>query len=128
MYTPSASVDSRQTHTYIRRQTLLVTLSQVPIFALNEPICLSFIYFNLVFAAGCLLGPLRVLLLEPKVGARKAELLELLLMTRIIWQCAQFVGRRKALQNQTEQIKPSHSQRLGTGSGWIDGTSLAGCG
>lgn len=89
----------------------MMILSQVLIFPLNEPICLSFIYFNLVFAVGCLLGPLRVLLLEPKVGARKAELLELLLMTRIIWKCAQFVGRRNALQNQTEQKKPCYSQR-----------------
>lgn len=79
--------------------------------AVNQLFRLSFIYFSLVFGVGCLLGPLRILLLEPKVGARNAELLELLLMVRIIWQCAQFVGRRYASQNQTEQKSLGHSQR-----------------
>ena len=38
------------------------------------------VYFALVFGAGFLLGPIRVLFLEPRVGLRAAELTELPLM------------------------------------------------
>jgi hypothetical protein len=38
---------------------------------------LAAIYFGVIFGTGFLLGPLRVMFLEPRVGARLAELLEM---------------------------------------------------
>jgi hypothetical protein len=77
---------------------------------MNKSIPLSLIYFSLVFGAGCILGPFRILLLEPRVGTRNAELLELLVMVRIIWQCAQFIADKYAPHNQTQQKAFSNSQ------------------
>jgi hypothetical protein len=54
----------------------------------------SAIYFGLVFGAGFLLGPLRVLLLEPRVGSRAAELLEAPVMLAAILAAGRWVGRR----------------------------------
>ncbi len=53
----------------------------------------SLAYFGLVFGAGFLLGPLRVLVLEPRVGARWAELIELPLMLVVIVLAARWVVR-----------------------------------
>lgn len=54
-------------------------------------------YFGLVFGAGFLLGPLRILLLEPRVGARWAELAELPLMVIVMVLACRWILRRGRL-------------------------------
>ena len=49
------------------------------------------IYFALVFGAGFVLGVIRVLLLEPRIGARYAELLEIPVMLVVIYLAAKYV-------------------------------------
>jgi len=49
------------------------------------------LYFVLVFGAGFLLGPIRVLFLVPRLGTRTAELLEVPLMFAVIVVSARFV-------------------------------------
>ena len=51
-------------------------------------------YFALTFGAGFLLGPLRILVLEPRVGARAAELAELPVMMIVTWLAARWTIRR----------------------------------
>jgi hypothetical protein len=52
------------------------------------------VYFSLVFGVGFVLGPLRVLLLEPRVGPRTAELVEAPLMLTAILVIGSWVARR----------------------------------
>jgi len=52
------------------------------------------VYFALVFAVGFLLGVVRVLLLEPQIGERWAELAEMPFMLLAIFLAARFVVRR----------------------------------
>jgi len=61
---------------------------------LMQSIEAGFFYFLLVFGAGFLLGPIRILLLVPRVGTRTAELLEAPLMSLVIIISAKFVIRR----------------------------------
>ena len=49
------------------------------------------IYFALVFGAGFVLGTVRVLLLEPRIGTRYAELIEIPLMLVVIYLAAKYV-------------------------------------
>lgn len=52
------------------------------------------VYFGLVFGVGFALGPVRVLVLEPRVGARAAELIEAPLMLVAVLCAARWIGRR----------------------------------
>jgi len=52
------------------------------------------LYFVLVFGAGFVLGPIRVLWLVPRVGERIAELVELPIMCVVIVAAARWVVRR----------------------------------
>jgi hypothetical protein len=52
------------------------------------------VYFGIVFGVGFVLGVVRVLALEPRVGARWAELAEAPLMLVAIFYAARFVVRR----------------------------------
>ena len=54
----------------------------------------AFFYFILVFGAGFVLGPVRILLLVPRTGVRTAELLEIPVMIAIIVFAARWVVRR----------------------------------
>ena len=65
-------------------------------------------YFSVVFAAGFMLGPIRVLWLVPRVGERTAELLEAPVMLLVIVFAARWiVGRFSA--------PPPASERLAVG-------------
>jgi hypothetical protein len=66
------------------------------------------LYFTLVFGAGFVLGPIRILWLVPRVGPRTAELMEAPIMLAVIIFAARWVVRRLALP-------PTPSQRLGMG-------------
>lgn len=57
---------------------------------LTQVIRLSIFYFVLVFMAGAVLGSLRIPFLQPYLGQRYAELLEMPVMMAVIWQAAQF--------------------------------------
>jgi hypothetical protein len=58
--------------------------------ALKAGLC----YFALTFGAGFLLGPLRIFLMVPRVGARAAELAELPVMIMVTWLAARWTIRR----------------------------------
>jgi hypothetical protein len=64
---------------------------------------LSLLYFALVFGAGFVLGPLRVLLLEPHLGSRGAELVEMPIMLLVIWAAASWLTRRFAQNLSTRE-------------------------
>jgi hypothetical protein len=51
-------------------------------------------YLGLVFGAGLLLGPARVLLLEPRLGATASVLIEALPMLAVMWLAARVSRRR----------------------------------
>jgi hypothetical protein len=65
-------------------------------------------YFGLVFAAGFLMGAIRVPLLVPGIGARAAELIEMPIMFVVILYAARFVVRRF-------DLPPSAAVRLPVG-------------
>lgn len=69
----------------------------------------ALVYFALVFGVGCVLGPIRVLWLAPRVGERWAELLEAPLMLVAIYLVAGAVVRRF----------PSSSGRAQLGAGLL---------
>lgn len=54
----------------------------------------ALIYFALVFSAGFLLGVVRVLALEPRVGERVAELAEMPIMLVVSWISAGLIVRK----------------------------------
>lgn len=55
------------------------------------------LYFALVFGAGFVLGPIRILWLVPRFGTRTAELMETPLLLAVIIVAARWVVRRLAL-------------------------------
>jgi hypothetical protein len=66
------------------------------------------LYFALTFGAGFLLGPIRILLIEPRVGVRAAELLEIPVMIGVTLLAARWVTARLA-------VPPATGPRLGMG-------------
>ena len=54
----------------------------------------ALLYFFLVFRAGIILGPIRVFLVVPQLGARWAELLEMPVMLTVIYFAAGNMNRR----------------------------------
>lgn len=57
----------------------------------------GFLYFAFTFAAGFALAPVRILVLEPRIGVRAAELAELPVMLGISWLAASWAVRRFAV-------------------------------
>ena len=55
------------------------------------------LYFAVVFGAGFVLGPIRVLWVVPRLGVRVAELLETPIMLAVIVVAARWVVRRLAI-------------------------------
>jgi hypothetical protein len=49
-------------------------------------------YFAMIFGAGFLLGPIRVLMLEPRVGVRVSELIEAPIMLLAILVIGRWIG------------------------------------
>lgn len=68
----------------------------------------SLVYFALTFGAGFVLGPLRILFLVPRVGARTAELTEMPVMIGITWLAARWVTQRFS-------VPPERGPRLSMG-------------
>jgi hypothetical protein len=68
------------------------------------------LYFALVFAAGFVLGTIRTLWVVPRVGTRKAELMETPIMLAVTIVVARWIVMRLA-------VPPTPSARLGMG--WI---------
>jgi hypothetical protein len=66
------------------------------------------LYFALVFGAGVLLGPIRILWVAPQLGTRMAELLEAPILFVITIAAARLIVRRLA-------VPPTPSSRLGVG-------------
>lgn len=66
------------------------------------------IYFLLVFGAGFVLGPIRILWAVPRFGARTAELMEFPIMLCVMILAARWVVRRF-------ELSFTASSRLGTG-------------
>jgi hypothetical protein len=66
------------------------------------------LYFAVVFGAGFVLGPVRVLWAVPRFGTRLAELMEMPLMLVVIVLAARGIVRRFA-------VPPAASARLGMG-------------
>lgn len=66
------------------------------------------LYFVLVFGAGFVLGPVRILWAVPRFGERTAELMETPIMFVVIVLAARWVARRLA-------VPPAPSRRLGFG-------------
>jgi hypothetical protein len=68
----------------------------------------ALLYFALVFGAGLVLGPIRILWVVPRFGTRMAELMEAPIMLVVIIFAARWIVRRLALP-------PTPSVRLGVG-------------
>src|SRR5436309_5182473 len=66
------------------------------------------LYFALVFGAGFVLGPIRLLWLVPRFGTRTAELMEMPVMLVVITIAARWIIRRLA-------VPSAPSSRLGMG-------------
>lgn len=67
------------------------------------------LYFAVVFGAGFTLGPIRIVWVVPRLGARMAELLEMPIMLMIAIVAAQSITRRLA-------VPSTVSNRLGMGA------------
>ena len=59
------------------------------------------LYFAVVFGAGFVLGPIRLFLLVPRLGARTAELLEMPVILIVMIAAARWVIHRLAIPSQS---------------------------
>ncbi len=66
------------------------------------------LYFAIVFSVGFLLGPIRILWVAPRTGARAAELMEAPIMLAVSLVAARWMVRRSA-------VPPGLGSRLGMG-------------
>lgn len=64
---------------------------------MRKVVLASLTYFGIVFAAGFLLGTVRVIFLVPELGERTAELIEMPIMIVVIYLAARFVIGRFAI-------------------------------
>lgn len=69
----------------------------------------SMLYFAIVFGAGFVLGPIRILWAVPRLGARMAELMEMPIMLAVIIVAARWTVRRLG-------VSARATRRLGMGS------------
>ena len=91
--------------------------------SVNLPISLKagIVYFAVVFGAGFVLGPIRLLWAVPRFGVRIAELMETPVMVVVIIVAARTIVRRLA-------VPPTPAYRLGMGAvalGLLVGAELA---
>ena len=68
----------------------------------------AFLYFAVVFGAGFVLGPVRLLWAVPRFGTRTAELMEMPIMLVVTIVAARWVIRRRG-------VPPTTRARLGMG-------------
>jgi len=66
------------------------------------------IYFAVVFGAGLMLGPVRIIWVVPRLGTRWAELMEMPIMLAVTVLAARWIIRRFA-------VPPTPAVRLGMG-------------
>jgi hypothetical protein len=66
------------------------------------------LYFILVFGAGFVLGPIRIIWVVPRLGERTAQLMEAPIMLGVIVLAARWIGRRLA-------VPPTPPRLLGVG-------------
>jgi nitroimidazol reductase NimA-like FMN-containing flavoprotein (pyridoxamine 5'-phosphate oxidase superfamily) len=91
-------------HSEVEIEELKAQVAQVP---QSEPhrrsewiriVKAALVYFLIVFGAGSVLGPIRILFVVPRLGERMAELLEMPLMLLVIILSAKWIVRRYQLQ------------------------------
>src|SRR3972149_2207812 len=66
-------------------------------YAVMKSLKAGVLYFVLVFGAGFVLGPIRILWVVPRVGDRTAELMEAPIMLGVIVLAARWIARRVAV-------------------------------
>jgi len=64
---------------------------EMPGHAVGEILRLSVLYFTAVFVVGAMLAPISLVIFQPYIGARYAELVEIPIMLAWIWQAAQLI-------------------------------------
>lgn len=93
---PTPAVDVRRTETHRNNEWKRILKA-------------ALVYFLIVFGVGSLLGPIRILLVVPRLGERMAELLETPLMLLVIILAANWIVRKCQLP-----MRPIY--RLGAGA------------
>ena len=64
----------------------------------------ALLYFALVFGAGFVLGPIRVIWVVPRFGERIAELVEMPIILAVIFASAKWIIRRYELARTSSQL------------------------